>query len=143
MKTVLERRKRAAGRAWVGGSCALAVAMFIASSAGAAGVPELTVAVRVYDYASLSSEVIRSAETETTRIFAATGIDMTWVDCSGTRVPARSDMAQSEEVRTDCFAPVTGADVVVRIFSRSTPASRAFRDTMVGFAESNFVASIF
>jgi len=143
MKTVGKSQKGAGRRAWVDCGCALAVAMLMASSAGAAGLSELTVTARVYDYASVPSSVIRSAEAEATRIFAAAGIDMTWVDCSGTRVPARSGLAQAEEATTGCFAPVTGADVVVRILSRSTPANRAFRDTMFGFAEGNFVASVF
>jgi len=107
------------------------------------GVPDPTVTVRVYNYAEVSGGVLQGGETEATRLFSAAGVSMTWVDCSNTRIPARSGLAQAPEAATACFKPVSGADVVLRILSRSTPASRAFHDTMFGFAEGTFVASVF
>jgi hypothetical protein len=117
--------------------------MLMANSAGAAGVSELAVTVRVYNYADVSSEVLRGAETEAARIFSAAGINATWVDCSATHVPAQSGLAPAEQNTTGCFAPISGAEIALRILSRPTPASSAFRDTMFGFAEGSFVASVF
>ncbi len=122
---------------------ALVVALFMASSAGAAEIPDPTVTVRVYNYAEVSAESLRGAESEASRIFTTAGVETKWVDCSTARIPPHSALAQPQKVTTDCFAPISGAGIVLRILARSTPASSAFRDTMFGFAEGSFVASVF
>ena len=52
---------------------ALVVALFMASSAGAAEIPDPTVTIRVYNYAEVSGGVLRGAEKEASRIFTAAG----------------------------------------------------------------------
>lgn len=143
MKTVGGRQKTGVQRTRLGCSCALALAMFMANSTGAAEIPDPTVTIRVYNYADISGGALRDAEKEADRIFNAAGVDTNWVDCSTARIPPRSALAQPQEAPTDCFAPISGADIVLRILSRSTPAGNAFRDTMFGFAEGTFVASVF
>ena len=146
MSKIDESQDAAAPRGWVACSCAF-VALLVAGSAGAAEAPDVTVTVRVYNYAGASNLVLHGAEREVTRIFSAAGIDTRWVDCSGTSVPARPVSAEAavgaEEPTTDCLTPVTGSGIVLRILSRTTPASKAFRDTMFGFAEGGFVATVF
>jgi hypothetical protein len=146
MKTVGRRQKAAARRAWVEGFCALALVMPAASSALPAGDPDLTVRVRVYNYAQVPSDALGDAEKEASRIFAAAGIDTLWADCSATPTQVQSMSAttgQPAEVHAECAGQVTGATVALRILPRSTPASRAFRDTMFGFADVPSMASVF
>ncbi|HXJ96821.1 MAG TPA: hypothetical protein VMT20_28600 [Terriglobia bacterium] len=141
MKTV-GRKQKSARHPWVL-CCAQALAMLMPGLAGAAGVPDLTVHVRVYDYAGVSGGVLRSAEKEANRIFTAAGIEMTWVGCPTTPIRVASRPPQVEEGAAECSAPIAGGDIVLRILPRSTPASQAFGDTMFGFAEGTFVASVF
>jgi hypothetical protein len=143
MKTAGKRQTRAACWGSAVCTCVLALATILATSTRAGGASDPKVTVLVYNYAEVSSGVLQGGETEATRVFTVAGISMTWVDCSNTRIPARSGLAQAPEAATACFRPVSGADVVLRILSRSTPASRAFHDTMFGFAEGAFVASVF
>ncbi|HXJ94593.1 MAG TPA: hypothetical protein VMT20_17235 [Terriglobia bacterium] len=140
MKTV--GRRQTARRPWVL-CCALALAMLMPGSAGAAGVPDLTVHVRVYDYAGVSRGVLQGAEEEANRIFTAAGIETTWVGCPTTPVLVASRSPQAEEGTAECSAAIAGGDIVLRILPRSTPASQAFADTMFGFAEGTFLASVF
>lgn len=104
--------------------------------------PGLRISVRLYNYAGVSGGVLRGAEKQANRIFNAAGIDTTWVDCTATPVLAVSASAQPEEGTTHCFAPLS-AGIVLRIVSRPTPASKAFRDAVFGFAEGSFVATVF
>lgn len=120
----------------------MAAALLLAGSVRAAGPSDLRVTVRVYNYAAVSDRVLGDAESETARIFASAGISTAWLDCSHSRVPPRSGFTQADEITNPCSASI-GADLVLRILSRSTPASTAFRDTMFGFAEGGFVASVF
>lgn len=142
MKTTDKRQNQAGRRAWVNRGCAAAAAVLMASSVGAAGSSDPTATIRVYNYAAVSNAVLKDAEKETARIFTAAGINTAWLDCSGSRVPPRSGLTQAGEVTTPCSASI-GGDIVLRILSRSSPASTAFRDTMFGFAEGGFVASVF
>jgi hypothetical protein len=146
METTGKRQATAARRAWVDGFCAVALAMFAANSRLAANEPDLTVRVRVYNYAKVSSAVLSDAEQEASRIFSAAGVDTLWADCSAIRAQAQPMLASAAPVaqaETDCDGPVAGATLVLRILPRSTPASQSFRDTMFGFAEGQWVASVF
>jgi len=118
--------------------------LLVANSALAAGEPDLTVRVRVYNYANVSSRVLSDSEEEASRIFMASGVDTTWVDCLAPQIHVQSAPAdQAGKVNVDCAGPVTEATAVLRILPRSTPANRAFRDTMFGFATGRDMASVF
>jgi hypothetical protein len=146
METVGKRQATTARRVWADGFCAVALAMFAASSGLAASEPALTVRVRVYNYAKVSSAILSDAEQEASRIFSAAGVDTLWADCSATGAqpqPMLASAGQAAQAETDCDGPVAGATLVLRILPRSTPASRAFQDTMFGFAEGQWMASVF
>ena len=49
----------------------------------------------------------------------------------------------AEQADQECSGPVSGATVVLRILPRSAPASRAFRDTLFGYADGSALASVF
>lgn len=146
MKTAGRRQATAACHTLVDGFYVLALATFAANPGLAASQPDLTVRVRVYNYAKVSSGVLSDAESEASRIFTAAGVDTRWADCSMTRAPVQPMLAPTGQVaqaETDCDGPVVGATLVLRILPRSTPASRSFHDTMFGFAEGQWVASVF
>jgi hypothetical protein len=140
MKTVGRRQKTAGSRDRVNGSWGLALAMFVASSALGAGEPNLTVSVRVYNYAKVSEGILLGAEKEASRIFRAAGIDIGWVDCPTSRIQGRSPL---QEVEAPCPQPVSGADVDLRILPHLAPARHAFSDDMFGFADGSSLASVF
>jgi hypothetical protein len=146
METIGKRQATATRRAWVDGFCAVALAMFAANFGLAASEPDLTVRVRVYNYAKVSSAILSGAEQEASRIFTAAGVDTMWLDCPMTGIQPQTVSAtagQTEEINAGCDGLVTGATVALRILPRSTPASRAFHDTMFGFADGPALASVF
>jgi hypothetical protein len=146
MKTVLEKRKAAARRAWVVCAYALASALVVGSSARAEGESGLTVSVRVYNYAGVSKRVIGGAEREAGRVFTAAGIDMTWLDCLAPRAQVGSGPTLAETTNgasSDCDASVKGATVGLRLLSRSSNPSKDFSDEMFGFATGSDLASVF
>jgi hypothetical protein len=143
MNTVSRRQKAAGSRVWVDCGCALALAIFVASSALATGEPDLTVSVRVYNYAKVSGGVLGGAEREASRIFTAAGVDTVWVDCPTSQIQVRSTSYQLQEVEAPCPQPVSGADVDLRILPHLAPARHAFSDDMFGFADGSSLATVF
>jgi hypothetical protein len=143
MNSLLKRLNSAAGRARVGCSCALGLAMIAANSGFATGQPSLTVTVRVYNYAEVPNGVLGGAEKEASRIFAAAGIGTEWLDCPTSRVQERSGPAPSGEAVAHCARPLDGTDILLRVLPGSTPARHAFGERMFGFAEGKSVASVF
>jgi hypothetical protein len=94
VKVIGRRQRAAAGRVWVDCSCGLALAMFVASSAPAAGKRDLTmsssgarrnetldITLRVYNYAHLTPALLSRSEGVASSIFGAAGLTIRWVDC--------------------------------------------------------------
>jgi len=146
MKTAGRRQAITACRGWMECLCALALAMLAAGSADAAGESGATVSVRTYNYAKVSTRVMRGAEREAGRVFTAAGIDTMWVDCLASEAGAGSRLGLAEPAGTansDCSTRVNGVTVGLRLLSRSTIPSKDFSDEMFGFATGGDLASVF
>jgi hypothetical protein len=144
MNTVGRRQKTAQRRAWLGWRGALALAIVVASPAVAAEA-DLTVGVRVYNYAQVPSGVLVHAEREASRILSAAGVNTTWLDCLNPRSEAQAGSTLGKlalETNKKCDEPERGAVVLLRIVPYTAPAS-AVPDTMFGFATGRDMASVF
>ena len=146
MKTVGGKRRTAARRAVTDCSCALALAILMTSPANAARQSDLTISVRVYNYAKVSRRVLDGAEREAGRVLSAAGIDTRWVDCLAPQDQAQSGPESAEpakEANSDCGTPERGATVGLRIINASTGRSKNFSDEMFGFATGSDLATVF
>jgi hypothetical protein len=141
MKKAAKRYRGAGWRGWVDCSFGLALALFAANSAFAGGQPELTLRVRVYDYAKVPSGFISRAESEAGRIFAVAGVHTIWMDCQAPQVQVQLGPVPAEPAEAACVAPLKDAIVLLRMLPRSAPASTV-PDTMFGFATGD-MASVF
>jgi hypothetical protein len=124
---------KAASSAWVDWSCGLALAMFVASAALAAGEPDLAdrnetlgITLRVYNYMHLAPAVLAGSEEITTAIFKQAGVEVAWVDCPLSPAQFEGYPACQEELGTRDFA--------LRILARSAAAKLFTRDEPLGFA---------
>ncbi len=94
------------------------------SSAPAQG--GLKIVVRVYDYASTSSQAVRQAEEESSRIFHEAGVELTWLDC-----PTSQAEAEKHPV---CDAPLDALPVDLRILPAAMAARLSSSREQAGFA---------
>jgi hypothetical protein len=77
----------------------------------AAGDPvELTLTVRVYDYAALPGFELHNAMAVTKSIFRDAGIGMRWVECS--------PLLRSHQVSPDCDGPLSATGIILNIVRR-------------------------
>ena len=139
------RAKRAVGR-WL--SVGLVLTAVVAAKPDGLGIhappststPHPTVTVRVYNYADVSSPLLRRAEAEAGRILSGGGVGVLWVDC----LPSRSQLHQmSGHAQQACTRPLTREILVLRILPRATPANAAFREPVFGFTQGSNLASVF
>jgi len=96
----------------------------ISPVSGADSLPTIT--VRVYNYARVKAAILADAEREATRIFAAAGLETTWLECP-------LDAAEFER-RPACQQSMGGADIVLRIVPQSMEKAFPLDHTKVGFA---------
>lgn len=94
--------------------------------------PELTVTVRVYNYAQTSSTVLAEAEREAGRIFGEAGLKTVWLDCTTrpTAIPHDS-----------CQEAIEAEDVRLRILT--SPVRNSLQDTVFGFAVAPVLATVY
>jgi hypothetical protein len=89
---------------------------------------DLKMSVRVYNYAGISANKLRFAESEAERIFAQAGVYLEWHECPVTTRPESAD--------STCAAPVTPSVLRLRIVnsvkSMRIPASREASGFAVG-----------
>lgn len=100
----------------------------------------LTITVRVYNYAVASAGTIATAEREATRILNAAGVELVWLSCPTS--PAQYESNQATASRK-CREFLGASEIVLRILPKSTPARTSLRDTMFGFADGSALASVF
>jgi len=122
-----------ASSAWVGWSCCLALAMFMASTALAADEADLAhrnltlgITLRVYNYAHLAPALLTGSEEITTAIFKQAGVEVAWVDCPLSPAQFEEYPACQEEMGTRDFA--------LRILTRSAAEKLSTGDEPLGFA---------
>jgi len=143
-KTAGRTQRTAARRAWVDTRWALALALLAASSIVAAGKPDPTLRVRVYDYAEVPRGVLGGAEKEAARIFSAAGMDMVWLDCFNPWSQSSLGLEPAEPAgQAGCDGQVKGATVALQILPRSAPACKTLPDEMFGVATGRDLASVF
>jgi hypothetical protein len=75
------------------------------------------VTVRVYDYAAVEEDVLENAKHEASRVLAAAGIRMEWIEC-----PLREE--QTGPRYAACRTPMGVADMLLRIIPRSMQGER-------------------
>jgi hypothetical protein len=134
MKPAGGRQKAATSRAWVDGSWVLAVAMFAASSALAAGELDLAhgnetlgITLRVYNYEHLAPAVLTGSEKITTTILKQAGVETAWVDC-----PVSPGQLQNYPA---CQAKMGTTDFALRILTRSMAAKLSTSNDPLGFTQ--------
>ena len=93
---------------------------------------DLTVMVRVYNYAQTSPIVLAQAEREAGRILGEAGLKSVWLDC--TLVP-------TDTPQNPCPEPIEAADVRLRILT--SPVRNSLQDTVFGFAVAPALATVY
>jgi hypothetical protein len=87
------------------------------------GVPEeLTLNLRIYNYARVAPHLLKQAEEEADRVFDEIGVRTTWIDC-----PTHS---AELEFYPDCGRPVSHEDLMVGIVSGAIPKSVAHAEAL-------------
>ncbi len=91
------------------------------------------ITVRVYNYAGISAATLGGAQREAGRAFAASGVEIIWVEC----------LADSPKpgVQATCRKPLSPENMIVRILKQTTGRT-AFNRKTVGFATGDAVASV-
>ncbi len=121
----------------MGLSFCLALAMLSTTPVFAGAQSDAKITVRVYNYARVSGGALARAEVEAGRILAAAGVDSVWLDCFEPRGQFQSGVNQG------CAGPLGGATVAVRILPGSTKGEVFSRDSDLGFAAGDGLASVF
>jgi hypothetical protein len=94
---------------------------------------ELTITVRVYNYAQTPSTMLAEAEREASRILGEAGLKSAWLDCP---IVPSTDIPQNP-----CPEPIEAAEVRLRILS--VPVRNSLHDTAYGFAIAPALASVY
>ncbi len=87
---------------------------------------ELRLAVRVYNYAQVSSVRLRDAEEEAARVLRRAGIETNWLDCP-------LDSAAFKTL-PGCQQDLSPTDLVLRILPQAMAERMPFHHSKVGFA---------
>ncbi len=121
------------------------MAIFAAGLAGAIGVSDPTVTVRVYNYAKVPTRTLGGAEREAASIFAAAGVQTVWLGCLNAEVESQAAPVPNDPAReTKCEGGTTAATVDLRILLRPVPDSTAaLPDMTFGFADGKSLASVY
>jgi hypothetical protein len=95
--------------------------------------------VRVYNYATVSPDILTSVKNEASLIFQQAGIDTSWLDCR--RALPNSPVPQQ------CQEPLGPTDVVLRIVLEPKPVGDGLAPSGLGFAfatrEGSTLATLF
>jgi hypothetical protein len=93
------------------------------------GVPatrnDVTITIRVLDYAHVQPASLLSAERTATDILRKAGVDLVWIKCGG---------GQAGWQEPGCSSPVTPLDLVVNVLPRSQAQPLHFRPETLGAA---------
>jgi hypothetical protein len=89
--------------------------------------PDLTLTIRVYNYAQTSSTVLDEAEREAGRIFGEAGLTTVWLDCMSRQAP--------------CQQAIGTADIRLRILP--SPVRNSLQDAVFGFAVAPVLATVY
>jgi hypothetical protein len=90
---------------------------------------DMTMSVRVYNYAEIPATILHFAESEANRIYREAGVHLEWHECY---LSARVKSADST-----CAAPLTPSDLQLRIVRRSTVTPIHALVVNVGFTVGN------
>ena len=131
-------RKRHHHRLWpgrIGLSALLALFGFAISEPVRAkpAAPDLTLTVRVYNYAQTSSTVLDQAEREAGRIFGEAGLKTVWLDC----MSGQSSLLP----QAPCQQAIRATDIRLRILP--SPVRNSLQDTVFGFAIAPALATVY
>ncbi len=96
-------------------------------------VPDLTITVRVYNYAQTPSFVLAEAERQASRILSEAGLSSVWLECP---IVPSTDVSQNR-----CLEPIEATNVRLRVLSAPVPNS--LHDTVYGFAIAPALASVY
>lgn len=96
------------------------------------GVPDLTITVRVYNYAQTPLAILAEAEREAGRILSEAGLKSTWLDCP---------IVPTDTPQNACTEPSEAADVRLRVLSE--PTRNIMHDNAYGFAIMPALASVY
>jgi hypothetical protein len=95
--------------------------------------PDLTLTVRVYNYAQTSSTVLDQAKREAGRIFGEAGLKTVWLDC----MSGQSSLLP----QAPCQQAIGPTDIRLRILP--SPVRNSLQDTVFGFAIAPALATVY
>ena len=88
--------------------------------------PEMSLTVRLYDYAKLDVETLDIAQTELNQIFGQSGINVSWLSCARSMEEAQSNRA--------CASKMSPTDIVLRVLPPAMHPDTSSKTTTFGVA---------
>lgn len=117
MKTFRTRRVS------IGAAVLLAAGMLAHAAPRQPALPEITLTVRVHDFAALPRSALEAAENTAGRLFQRAGVALVWLDCG-----------PQEPVAPACRAPLDAVTLSLRLLPREQAARYAEGSETFGFA---------
>ena len=108
--------------------------LFEPATGNAQEVENVTVVVRVYNYAATESSILKEAQRQAARILKGAGAAITWVECPAT--PGEAEMPKG------CAKPLAGSDVVLKLLPEGMAVKLKQTAETFGFAVSTSPAGL-
>ncbi len=87
---------------------------------------DLSLTIRLYDYARLDAETLENAQTELNQIFDKSGISVSWLSCATSMEEAESNRA--------CASKMSPANIVIRILPPAMHPKTSSKTETFGYA---------
>ena len=101
--------------------------------------PQLTLTIRVYNYANVSAGRLRAAQSEAAQIMGDAGVETVWLDCPTSRRVSQPAQGGGQQ---ECSGLAAGATVELRVLNRSDYDSATLDREVFGSSDGPVLASV-